>query len=412
MKLSKLIEYAHVSIGQGAPQKIDDFSNEGTPFIRAGSLDLLTTGGSLDSLEFISDDSAKKNRLKLYPINSVVFAKSGMSATKNRVYKLTRPCYVVSHLAILKPKEITHPDYLRLVIQKFKPSTLIKDPAYPSIGQSDIENFKLPFPPLADQTRIAAVLTRAEKLIAQRKASIKALDELLRSTFLEMFGGYLNKREEIFEPIGTVTNFIDYRGKTQNKIESGIPHISAKCVRRGYFDESRLDFITEETYRRIMTRGFPKANDVLFTTEGATMGFVCRVPRFFSKFAVGQRIITLQCKRKLTPEYLEFLLNHSSIQKEIFKRSSGSAAIGIRASEFEEIKIPIPPLPLQAQFAAIVEKVESLKAKSTESLAELENLYGVLSQRAFKGELDLSWAEKELKLSHAEIKHVAGSCRS
>lgn len=53
-------------------------------------------------------------------------------------------------------------------------------------------------------------------------------------------------------------------------------------------------------------------------------------------------------------------------------------------------EVPAPPLTLQNQFAAIVEKVEALKAKYQQSLAELENLYGSLSQRAFKGELDLS----------------------
>jgi type I restriction enzyme S subunit len=47
------------------------------------------------------------------------------------------------------------------------------------------------------------------------------------------------------------------------------------------------------------------------------------------------------------------------------------------------------PFQLQNKFAAIVEKVESLKSKYTQNLAELENLYGSLSQRAFKGELDL-----------------------
>ena len=50
----------------------------------------------------------------------------------------------------------------------------------------------------------------------------------------------------------------------------------------------------------------------------------------------------------------------------------------------------LPPLSLQNQFAAIVEEVEILKARYTQSLNELENLYGSLSQRAFKGELDLS----------------------
>ena len=56
------------------------------------------------------------------------------------------------------------------------------------ISKGYISNIKIPTPPLDDQIRIAAVLTCVERLIAKRKESIKALDELLKSTFLEMFG--------------------------------------------------------------------------------------------------------------------------------------------------------------------------------------------------------------------------------
>ena len=52
--------------------------------------------------------------------------------------------------------------------------------------------------------------------------------------------------------------------------------------------------------------------------------------------------------------------------------------------------MPLPPFDLQIQFAAIVEKVEALKSRYQQSLADLEHLYGTLSQKAFKGELDLS----------------------
>ena len=51
-----------------------------------------------------------------------------------------------------------------------------------------VESYQIPLPPLPDQIRIATVLTRAEKLIAKRKESIAALDEFLKSSFLEMFG--------------------------------------------------------------------------------------------------------------------------------------------------------------------------------------------------------------------------------
>ena len=62
----------------------------------------------------------------------------------------------------------------------------------------------------------------------------------------------------------------------------------------------------------------------------------------------------------------------------------GEEHIHERLMNFE---IVFPPLALQNQFAAIVEKVESIKAKYSKSLDELENLYGSLSQRAFRGEL-------------------------
>jgi type I restriction enzyme, S subunit len=55
-------------------------------------------------------------------------------------------------------------------------------------------------------------------------------------------------------------------------------------------------------------------------------------------------------------------------------------------------KIPMiaPPVDLQNQFAAIVEKVEGFKSRNQQSLADLEYLCGALSQKVFKCELDLS----------------------
>jgi len=60
---------------------------------------------------------------------------------------------------------------------------------FKAITKTEINKLKIYLPEtLDDQIRIATILTRAENLIAKRKESIKALDELLKSTFLEMFG--------------------------------------------------------------------------------------------------------------------------------------------------------------------------------------------------------------------------------
>ena len=68
----------------------------------------------------------------------------------------------------------------------------------------------------------------------------------------------------------------------------------------------------------------------------------------------------------------------------------------------DSLSFPYPPLPLQKQFAPIVEKIEAIKIKYQASLEELKNLYGSLSQRAFIGELDLS----RVPVERAEIETV------
>jgi type I restriction enzyme, S subunit len=98
-----LASLAVVRSGGGAPQDTGAFSNDGYPFVRAGSLVKLLAGMAENDLEKISPESAQTHGLKLFPIGTVLFAKSGMSATKGHVYALKKEAYVVNHLAALVP---------------------------------------------------------------------------------------------------------------------------------------------------------------------------------------------------------------------------------------------------------------------------------------------------------------------
>jgi hypothetical protein len=82
--------------------------------------------------------------------------------------------------------------------------------------------------------------------------------------------------------------------------------------------------------------------------------------------------------------------------------------VGVPDLHLVEIKIfliPILPINEQNDFSLYVKKVESLKSKYTQSLTELGNLYGSLSQRALKGELDLSRRKQStVKDGHINIR--------
>ncbi len=54
----------------------------------------------------------------------------------------------------------------------------------------------------------------------------------------------------------------------------------------------------------------------------------------------------------------------------------------------KKLKIPIPPIELQNQFAQIVEIIEAQKAIIKQSMRESEDLFNGLVQKAFKGELN------------------------
>jgi len=91
----------------------------------------------------------------------------------------------------------------------------------------------------------------------------------------------------------SLSEIIDYRGKTPEKSESGIVTLSAKSVKNGYIDYTSAYYISEETYKKFMVRGFPKKGDILLTTE-APLGYVAKLDR--DKVAIAQRLLTLRGK--------------------------------------------------------------------------------------------------------------------
>lgn len=176
-------------------------------------------------------------------------------------------------------------------------------------------------------------------------------------------------------------NIIDYRGKTPEKVESGLPFITAKNVKMHYMSLEPREYISKEIYDKVMVRGFPKEGDVLFTTE-APLGNVCRIPNFDTEFYIGQRIVTIQTD-KLNSTYLEYALSDKEFIKKYMGKSSGSTVKGIRVRLLEQLTIPVPPRVLQDEFATFVLQVDKSQLAIKKSLDELETLKKSLMQAYF-----------------------------
>jgi len=261
----------------------------------------------------------------------------------------------------------------------------------PAITNAGIKKITVPFPPLDDQKRIAHLLGKVEGLIARRKQHLQQLDDLLKSVFLEMFGDPVRNEKGWDKPelkhfgkisTGNTPPRKDPSNYSSQHIEwIKTDNISADSV----FISQAAEYLSETgaIKARTVTKGALMVACIAGSVE--SIGRAALTDR---TVAFNQQINAIKPKKDVNPLFLYvlFKISKAYIQSHA---SKGMKKI-LTKGDFEKITMIKPPVELQNQFAAIVEKVDSIKSRYQQSLIDLESLYGALSQKAFKGELDLS----------------------
>lgn len=115
------------------------------------------------------------------------------------------------------------------------------------------------------------------------------------------------------------------------------------------------------------------------------------IDEIFEVMEIDSRVnIRLRLGNKLRPLHVVSLMTYCKGRVGRLKTGADGAFTHMNTGILDKLELPYPPIELQDQFAAVFEKVEGLKSHYQQSLADLETLYGSLSQKVFKGELDLS----------------------
>ena len=240
------------------------------------------------------------------------------STDKPIAYRVSGKCWVNNHAHVLKPRACIDVDYLCYSLMFRDVSDIVNGATRQKLTQADMRKIKIPLLSIEEQKTIVAKIGKVFELISQRKEQLAKLDQLVKSRFIELF----SDKDYPEDTLLNLCNIIDYRGKTPEKVEYGLPFITAKNVKMHQMNLEPREYISKETYDKVMVRGFPKEGDVVFTTE-APLGNVCRIPYFETEFYIGQRIVTLQTE-KLEPIYLEYALSSDDFKMKYMGKSSGS----------------------------------------------------------------------------------------
>jgi type I restriction enzyme S subunit len=384
-------DVAEIASGGGAPQDANDFGEDGSPFVRAGSLKGLLAGNGAEHLEHLTPEVAAKHKLKLFPVDTILFAKSGMSASIGLVHRLKWPAYVVNHLAAVVCGEKLYSRFLHHYLRVFSPARLIQDAAYPSIRLSDIAALKISLPPLSEQRRIAALLDQADALRVKRREALAQLDSLAQSIFIEMFGDpSKNLNGTKVEPLGEYLYFLTSggRGWAEYYSESGSRFIRSLDVQMNHIGSENIVFVNapeNAEARRTLVKG----GDVLLTITGSLIGRVAAVPDDLAGAYISQHVAILRVNQeRIDPNFLSHFLSFDlGGQRQIAKAQYGQTKPGLNFEQIRRFLVPVPPIELQHEFTKKVSFVDKLKATYLAGLMEHDALFTSLQHRAFRGEL-------------------------
>ena len=240
--------------------------------------------------------------------------------------------------------------------------------------------YEIPVYNESEQTEIVAKLDYVEELISTRCEQLENLDQLVKSRFIEMFGA-VDCRISTF---GNEFNFIS-RGKSPSYVEcSNLAVINQACIYWDTINYGKVKF-NDNTYcgDRVLQYG-----DILINSTGT--GTLGRANIFnntdnLQRYMADSHVTIVRGSATCNPVYIKCFLEQTKTQEDIYRLcvSGSTNQIELSKEKFRQLKLPVPSLELQNEFAEFVEQTDKLKFEVKEALEQLEILKKSLMQEYF-----------------------------
>ena len=329
------------------------------------------TGPTLSStVESISEAGLAASASNVAPAGAIILA---TRIVPGKAAVAGRPVAINQDLKALIPGESLDSRYLLYFFQSIAP--LLQQKATGStvkgITMDTLSRVRVPLLPVTEQRRIAAVLDKADGIRRKRQESLRLLDELLRSAFLEMFGNPVKNemgwRTEKLRHIASVHGGLQV---TSRRIVNNreVPYLRVANVQRGWIDLGEVKGlrVTDDEAKRARL----EPGDVLVVEGHGNREEIGRS-------AVWEGTI-VECVHQnhlirvrpntasVDPHFLSAFVNSASGRRQMLALGKTTSGLNTISTEnVRQLVVAVPPLQLQQKYARLRALVEVAKSRFT-----------------------------------------------
>ena len=373
-----------VSGGTPSRSKPNYWNNGNIPWIKIKDM----KSKYIDSAEeFITEEGLNNSSTKMLKRDTILYS---IFATLGEVGILKIDACTNQAIAGLSLKEDSNilKEYLYYYLKSKKKdvNNLGRGVAQNNINLSLLRKFKIPVIPLRQQKKIIEVLDNVSSTINNYERELTLLDELVKARFVEMFGDpventmnwpeiFISDKCFVTKLAGfEYTQYIDYE-------ESGeVVMVKAQNVKNGKLNRKDLSFISKKVSDSL-PRSQLAPGDVVMTYVGANIGDVAVIDDVY-KYHLAPNVAKIRPNAEVYNSiYFMYMLMLLNIY--IVKNSADTAKAALGMERIRKLKVFIPPLELQNQFASFVEEIDKSRSRIQKSLEASQELFDSLMQEYF-----------------------------
>ena len=229
-------------------------------------------------------------------------------------------------------------EYLYYFCERFNFEKLNKAVTIPSLTKADLLKIDMPLPPINLQREFTDRVVLIDNLKVLLENVKQALDDLVKSQFVEMFGDPVEVIDAI--PLGSIALLKAGNATTA----ASISETDADGLYPCYGGNGLRGYAAEFTHEGV----FP-----LIGRQGAQCG---NVKLASGKFRATEHAVVVQPTIEIDPIWLFHYLRYDDLGR----LATGAAQPGLSVKNLNQIPVSIPPIALQQQFADFVARVDKL----------------------------------------------------